>query len=107
MWNPKAGTSSVPRSGEFGEREGAVSPRRHEEVLAVRRAEDAVEPQFLVVRRETRALAVSVMAVHPPADLVEEARRRSEGNEVQPGRGIRPPPVRAFVDRPAEWILER
>ena len=65
---------------ELGEREGAVRPRRHEEVLAVRRAEDAVQPQLDVARGKARALAVRVVAVHRPAHPLEDARRGGEGD---------------------------
>ena len=54
-WNLIRAANQVPMLLQLGEREAAVAPRRHEEVLAVRRREDRVEALVAVARRERRS----------------------------------------------------
>lgn len=82
-------------SGDLGQRKGPAAARRDEEVLAMSRTQDDVEPTVHCAPPET--LPVGVLAVHRSADAVKGVARRGVREEVD--TGCRPLPIPSAAGR--------
>src|ERR1700741_2260608 len=74
--NTPSTISAARFSSQLREREAAMTPRRHEEVLAMRRLQDRVEPLVASALLQRQLHAAGEHSVHREAVAVEVVARR-------------------------------